>query len=363
MKSLTIIGGGLAGLSLGCALLQRKLPVAIYESGEYPRHRVCGEYIRGVEPATLKALGIEREFADAATLADLQCFWRDRPFLRKSLRNRAWGLSRYMLDERLCRRFTSLGGDLYTNQRIESGNGSSSSYVHNSAQSEGILWACGRRKQKSQWLGLKMHVQHMPLHRDLELHLGDHAYVGICPIEHGRINVCGLFSKRPSIRARKPDLFIRYLEQCGLGKLAERLQAAEPDPISYAAVSGFSCERAPKSMEAASIGDHYSMIPPFTGNGMSMAFESAAMAVQPIMQWANGDASWEQANRQLQRKIHRHFRNRLALARWAHRYFYHPKYQPLFYVAAKTRMLPFQLLTNWTQGGTATWKIPKKVSG
>ena len=51
MKAIHVIGGGLAGLTLGIGLRNRGVPVTISEAGEYPRHRVCGEFIsgRGVE--------------------------------------------------------------------------------------------------------------------------------------------------------------------------------------------------------------------------------------------------------------------------------------------------------------------------
>ena len=47
MKSIAIVGGGLAGLTLGIGLRQRGVPAALWEAGRYPRHRVCGEFICG----------------------------------------------------------------------------------------------------------------------------------------------------------------------------------------------------------------------------------------------------------------------------------------------------------------------------
>ena len=57
-KPITIIGGGLAGLTLGVALRAKKIPVLICEAGHYPRHRVCGEFINGKGLAVLQELGL-----------------------------------------------------------------------------------------------------------------------------------------------------------------------------------------------------------------------------------------------------------------------------------------------------------------
>src|SRR3954462_11850277 len=57
-KPITIVGGGLAGLTLGIGLRQREIPVAISEAGGYPLHRVCGEFISGNGPAVLERLGL-----------------------------------------------------------------------------------------------------------------------------------------------------------------------------------------------------------------------------------------------------------------------------------------------------------------
>jgi len=51
-RSVEVVGGGLAGLSLGLALRRRGVPVTVWEAGHYPRHRVCGEFITGLDRAT-----------------------------------------------------------------------------------------------------------------------------------------------------------------------------------------------------------------------------------------------------------------------------------------------------------------------
>jgi menaquinone-9 beta-reductase len=60
-KAVTIVGGGLAGLTLGIALRRRNIPVTVWESGAYPRHRVCGEFISGRGQAVLEYLGLMQQ--------------------------------------------------------------------------------------------------------------------------------------------------------------------------------------------------------------------------------------------------------------------------------------------------------------
>jgi 2-polyprenyl-6-methoxyphenol hydroxylase-like FAD-dependent oxidoreductase len=58
------------------------------------------------------------------------------------------------------------------------------------------------------------------------------------------------------------------------------------------------------------------MIPPVTGNGMSMAFEAAGMAIEPLATYSRGESSWSQARQSVATACDRAFARRLAWARW-----------------------------------------------
>jgi len=64
-----IIGGGLAGLTLGIGLRQHDVPVTIIEAGHYPRHRVCGEFISGAGLQSLARLGLRQKLDQAGALS------------------------------------------------------------------------------------------------------------------------------------------------------------------------------------------------------------------------------------------------------------------------------------------------------
>ena len=57
-EPITIVGGGLAGLTLAIGLRRRNVPVTLWEAGHYPRHRVCGEFISGRGLASLARIGL-----------------------------------------------------------------------------------------------------------------------------------------------------------------------------------------------------------------------------------------------------------------------------------------------------------------
>jgi hypothetical protein len=64
------------------------------------------------------------------------------------------------------------------------------------------------------------------------------------------------------------------------------------------------------------------MIPPVTGNGMSMAFESARLALGPVAAFAAGDVSWEAATARVASACSGAFTIRLRWARWLHRFMF-----------------------------------------
>lgn len=300
-RQLTIAGGGLAGLSLGIALRLRGVPVRLIEAASYPRHRVCGEFISGITDAELDALGIRDLFTHAQRHTTTAWFNGERPMWSRALPAPAYGLSRYFLDAALAERFTKLGGELRCGERFE-GDG------------EGVVWAAGRTKQESEWLGLKAHFDDLALDADLEIHLNDGGYIGLTRVENGRVNVCGLFRRREAVSSG--HALIAATRDAGLARLAGRLSDARPVEGSLKGVSHFSLGwQRERDDGRVSIGDSAAMIPPFTGNGMTMAFQSALAAAEPLARWSAGVVEWGDVSAEIRRAHRRLFARRLGWAR------------------------------------------------
>ena len=303
LKPITIAGGGLAGLALGIALRRRDVPVRILEASVYPRHRVCGEFISGIQQQELVALGIDDLMAPAARHRETAWFDTERPMFRATLPTAAYGLSRHHLDDALAERFIEAGGDLQTKTRF---NGN--------PEAPGLIIASGRPQRTSPWLGLKAHFEGLALTADLEIHLGNKAYVGLTKVERDRVNVSGLFHRSTPVSGDHPAL-IQAVQDAGLCALAKRLREARMDSASLKGVNRFYLGWQSHQDAAVRIGDAAVMIPPFTGNGMTMALQSALAALDPLLCWSRGEVSWcvvQATIRQTHRTL---FTHRL---RWAH---------------------------------------------
>ncbi len=306
----TIIGGGLAGLTLGIGLRQRGVPVTIQEAGDYPRHRVCGEFISGGGQAVLERLGLLANFQQAGAI-----YARTAMFISsaaqspvRQLASPALCLSRHKMDALLAETFQQLGGQLQVRSRRTSDD-----------YGEGIVSATGRRLQLAEkdirWFGVKAHVAGstpVKLEADLEMHLSSDGYVGVSRINDGQVNVCGLFKARPDRQQSKTE----WLRGADGSSLHHRLQGAQFESESFCSVAGIQLKpRRASEKKECSIGDALTMTPPVTGNGMSMAFESAEIAIAPLTAYSIGQSNWSEAQCQIAAQCDAAFARRLAWAR------------------------------------------------
>jgi flavin-dependent dehydrogenase len=328
-ERIEIIGGGLAGLSLGLALRREEIPVTLHEAGTYPRHRVCGEFITGLAASTIERLGLEPMLAGALRHHEVAWFLNEQPARIQKLPSPALGLSRYRLDARLADAFRAAGGDLRPNSRMT-----------DLRPLAGRVFATGRRRAPSPWLGLKVHVRRLRLERDLELHLGTEAYVGLSAVEDGAVNVCGLFRRLP-LRIRGSELLLAYLRATGLHELAARLAESRIEEESFSAVAALNFDRRVLPANRICLGDTCAMIPPFTGNGMAMAFQSAELALDPLIAFARGELAWAEACRVTHAALRAQFRVRLASASALHPFLLRPRPRRWLAALNRARLIPF----------------------
>ncbi|HEX4349748.1 MAG TPA: hypothetical protein VH251_05155, partial [Verrucomicrobiae bacterium] len=186
---------------------------------------------------------------------------------------------------------------------------------------EGLVYATGRRaqlaEQSPRWFGVKAHVPRqypLSLEADLEMHLSPDGYIGVNRIGGGEVNICGLFRVRG--KSRRPESKQEWLRGESGSLLQERLSGAEFEAGSFCSVAGLQLkpQRASARSECC-IGDALTMTPPVTGNGMSMALESAEFAIEPLVAYSAGRLDWAAARRQIAQRCDAAFATRLAWAR------------------------------------------------
>lgn len=330
MKPISIAGGGLAGLATALKLRRRGVPVSLFEAGHYPRHRVCGEFICPRDPALWERFGLDEELQGHVPAQTVVWVWPDGFRSRFALPHPARAMSRHRLDARLAEAFQKVGGELHTGTRMDR------------RQEEGRVCATGRVSGASGWIGLKSHYENLEVEADLEMHLGKGAYVGLCRIEEGRVNACGLFASQ-KLPGNRDRLMERSLRAFGLSDLAGRLEKSQVDPASTSAVSGLDFGARPFS-NGVNLGDAWGMIPPFTGNGMSMALEGAALASVFLERYARGDLEWAPMCGQLNREMHRTFAFRVRNARLLHACLLGERRQKVLSWMAGRGFVPWKLL-------------------
>jgi 2-polyprenyl-6-methoxyphenol hydroxylase-like FAD-dependent oxidoreductase len=357
-KTITIVGGGLAGLALGIGLRRLRVPVTIWEAGRYPRHRVCGEFVSGRGQEVLNRLGLVDEFRRAgATLSRTALFFLGRAKSPvREMTPPALCLSRFAMDQLLAEHFRAEGGDLRENARFEgthrigiptmvrspafrrwcswiplispvltpyrlkAGLQTAADRAEHVEDSEGVVWTSGRRVLPTEngwrWFGLKVHARGVELGADLEMHGSHNGYVGLCRLPGGEVNICGLFRARPGVPAH--DHPAKELLKGVPGSwLHERMATAQLLPDSFCSVAGLSLlpQRAADQNECR-LGDALTMIPPVTGNGMSMAFEAAGLAIEPLSAYARGEISWSASHQAIATACDQAFSQRMACAKW-----------------------------------------------
>ena len=331
MNPITIVGGGLSGLTLGIGLRRHGVPVTVWEAGRYPRHRVCGEFISGQGLASLERLGLRDKFiqAGALTARSVRFSTTTTRSPVQELPQPALCLSRLVLDQLLATEFCARGGELRAGERWRTNE-----------FGEGVVRATGRRAQASAegWrlFGLKAHARNIPLSADLEVHFSPGGYIGLCRLSHEEVNVCGLFRSRTTV-ADLPANWPDWLRGATGSPLRELMANAEFDPLSFCSIAGLSLRpRLATAVNECCVGDAVTMIPPLTGNGMSMAFESAAIALEPLAKYCRREISWDTAGRQIAHDCDATFARRLRWAGWLQQGMFRPGLQgALFFLATR----------------------------
>jgi menaquinone-9 beta-reductase len=324
-----VIGGGLAGSMAAMRLAAAGREVTLLEKERSPHHKVCGEFLSREAVMYLRSAGVDPLALGAAALRVVRLS-AHRKMVEAALPFTALSLSRSVLDEAMLARAQVAGCKIERGVFVQ---GISRSGGRWRAQARGsdswhaanVFLASGKhdlggweRKgcAQGELVGFKLHWRLAPsqtsaLRGAMELFLFSGGYGGLSLVENDVANLC-LVVKRNEVRRQGawPRLLANLQNQNehlglrldGAAQLWERTLAIFPIPYGYVARHAHDAWR---------IGDQAAVIPSFTGDGMSIALHSGALAAQ--MALAGASAS------DYQRVLRGHLRRSMALSTWLSR--------------------------------------------
>lgn len=341
---IVVVGAGLAGSSLASVLASLGWQVLLLEQGQYPRHKVCGEFLSPESQASLRALGLEQAVMalGPSHMRDALFVGRGGSRLQVALPGTAFGVSRYALDAALAAAAVRAGAELRTGVTVTDivpeaagfevsvrlartsnppapldavlGTAPSDSPHETTAiQARAVVVACGRhpvralraeaaaRGTRRTWVGVKGHYVGVEMPSQVEIYLFDAGYVGLAPIEHGRVNLAALMTREAFGQQRGSVAQILGATARQHPALARRLEGGTLLPESALAVAPVDTDAPGVPWHTtARIGDAAIMIPPLCGDGQAMALRSAELCALSADEFLRGSRSlrgWEDAYR------------------------------------------------------------------
>lgn len=330
-KSVIIIGGGLAGLTAAIHLSRSGIPVALIEKSEFPKHKVCGEYISNEVLPYFDYLGVDIESLNPVRISKTSISTVTGEQIDTTLPLGGFGVSRYALDYLLYRKALSGGCKVVHGKvadvRFADGFFTVKTEVANYT-ADIVLGAFGKRanidlqlkrrfmSNPSPWLAVKAHYAGDFPDEIVALHSFRGGYCGVSKVENGMLNVCYLANLNSFKKYRNIEEYQEHIVSEN-PYLRAIFKDAKPifRPLSISQVS-FD-EKLPVENHILMIGDTAGLIHPLCGNGMAMAVHSAKIASELVVDYFSGKIASRKA---LENKYtldwNLNFRDRLRTGRW-----------------------------------------------
>jgi len=326
MTGIVIAGGGLAGAAAAAGFARAGRAVTLIERETQPVHKICGEFLSAEAQDYLARLGLDAATLGGAPISKLRLI-RGARIVSTDLPFRAIGLSRFKLDEALLLHAQHCGAKLRRGHAVRSVAFNSKLTLDvegGTLAPDVLLLATGKHELRGvkrdaalrkNLIGFKMYFRLRP---EARLALEDHieliffagGYAGLQMIEDGIANLCLLVDRDRYRRCGGGwEKLLQYLESES-PVLAARLAGAEQmlaQPLTiYQVPYGFIHHPSAADSNALfRLGDQACVIQSFTGDGMSIALHSAALAVQAVLRGEGAAAYHRQLARDIRGQIKR----------------------------------------------------------
>ncbi|MDO9000848.1 MAG: NAD(P)/FAD-dependent oxidoreductase [Bacteroidota bacterium] len=330
----TIIGGGLAGLSLAIDLRKRGYTIVVIEKGDYPRNKVCGEYISMESYDYLKTICPELKNRNLPLINKFKLSSIGEREFKTILDLGGFGISRYLLENLLFIEAKNLGVVFALNEKaLEvkfdfNTNDYSVTTNSNNYISTIVCNSSGRKSNfeakenissrvRTNYIGVKYHIKMERDATQIEIHNFPGGYCGISNVEDGKSCLCYIVNSKMLNNAGNSILELekKYLHQNkNLKRIFDTAEFITKVPVT---ISGINFRiKVPIYDSVFYLGDSAGSIAPITGNGMSICFKSASVLASNLDNYFSSKISKQQLIENYKLFWNKEFSMRIKLSRY-----------------------------------------------
>jgi flavin-dependent dehydrogenase/ubiquinone/menaquinone biosynthesis C-methylase UbiE len=306
---LTVIGAGPAGSACAITAARAGASVLLLEKDQFPRHKVCGEFVSPESLHLLEWLLGEKRFENRPEVKESRVF-SGRKVITLPISPCARSIPRYELDMALLQAAREAGvhaEESVTVREVEQQDNFRIRTNDKTYTARAVVNATGRwsqltqhrPRQKEKWIGLKAHFQEAGPPPSTDLYFFDGGYCGVQPVGPDSVNACAMvradaartlqevFGKHPELRARTRDWQPLFA------------------PITTSSLYFRKPQTEHRGMVLA--GDAAAFIDPFAGDGISMALHTGSLAAESLLGFLRAKSSLTESQQQYRTAYFRRF--------------------------------------------------------
>ena len=300
---LAIIGGGPAGCSAAITAACSGASVVLFEARDYPRHKVCGEFVSAEALDVLANLLGKSEAAQAmfegAPAIHRTRLWLGMRKIEAQVSPAALSITRYDLDAQLWSAAQAAGVETRANCEVSSVGGDGPFRLVTFAgefSARALIIAAGRWSQFTsgrnvlsgpKYIGVKGHFRDSAPSPTTDLYFFEGGYCGVQPVAKDIVNACAMV--RSDCATSLKEVFQQH------PRLASR--TADWAPVTPLVTTAPLIYRQATPVEGNIVfsGDAAAFINPFVGDGISIALRSGQVAAQCLAKFLSGEITLRQA--------------------------------------------------------------------